>query len=53
MQSGSDRNLVWLQGWCHDLMSNGSLDKALFEARTPLTWPHRRKVLPGVASALV
>ncbi|XP_059427779.1 L-type lectin-domain containing receptor kinase VIII.1 [Corylus avellana] len=55
------RNLVRLQGWCHekgeillvyDLMPNGSLDKALFEARTPLPWPHRRKVLFGVASAL-
>ncbi|KAF2289962.1 hypothetical protein GH714_039331 [Hevea brasiliensis] len=55
------RNLVRLQGWCHekgeillvyDLMPNGSLDKALFEARTPLPWPHRRKILLGVASAL-
>ncbi|KAI4300251.1 hypothetical protein L6164_033648 [Bauhinia variegata] len=55
------RNLVRLQGWCHekgeillvyDLMPNGSLDKVLFEARTPLPWPHRRKILLGVASAL-
>ncbi|RVW98715.1 L-type lectin-domain containing receptor kinase VIII.1 [Vitis vinifera] len=55
------RNLVRLQGWCHekgeillvyDLMLNGSLDKALFEARTPLPWSHRRKILMGVASAL-
>ncbi|XP_057984181.1 L-type lectin-domain containing receptor kinase VIII.1 [Malania oleifera] len=55
------RNLVRLQGWCHekgeillvyDLMPNGSLDKALFEARTTLPWPHRRKILMGVASAL-
>ncbi|KAF5482218.1 hypothetical protein F2P56_002807 [Juglans regia] len=55
------RNLVRLQGWCHekgeillvyDLMPNGSLDKALFEARIPLPWPHRRKILLGVASAL-
>ncbi|KDP29095.1 hypothetical protein JCGZ_16484 [Jatropha curcas] len=55
------RNLVRLQGWCHekgeillvyDLMPNGSLDKALFEARTPLPWPYRRKILLGVASAL-
>ncbi|KAJ6699135.1 L-TYPE LECTIN-DOMAIN CONTAINING RECEPTOR KINASE VIII.2, partial [Salix purpurea] len=46
------RNLVRLQGWCHekgeillvyDLMRNGSLDKALFEAKTPLSWSHRRK----------
>ncbi|KAF1863992.1 hypothetical protein Lal_00031137 [Lupinus albus] len=55
------RNLVRLQGWCHekgeillvyDLMPNGSLDKALFEARTPLPWPHRCKILLGIASAL-
>lgn len=55
------RNLVRLQGWCHekgeillvyDLMPNGSLDKALFEARMSLPWPHRRKILLGVASAL-
>ncbi|XP_061347089.1 L-type lectin-domain containing receptor kinase VIII.1-like [Gastrolobium bilobum] len=55
------RNLVRLQGWCqekgeillvYDLMPNGSLDKALFEARTPLPWTHRRKILLGVASAL-
>ncbi|KAK2658000.1 hypothetical protein Ddye_011052 [Dipteronia dyeriana] len=55
------RNLVRLQGWCHekgeillvyDLMPNGSLDKALFESRTPLPWQHRRKILLGVASAL-
>lgn len=55
------RNLVRLQGWCHekgeillvyDLMSNGSLDKALFESRFPLSWPNRRKILIGVASAL-
>ncbi|GLT79338.1 hypothetical protein SLA2020_508300 [Shorea laevis] len=55
------RNLVRLQGWCHekgeillvyDLMPNGSLDKALFEARTLLPWPHRRRILLGVASAL-
>ncbi|CAN0926853.1 L-type lectin-domain containing receptor kinase VIII.1 [Linum grandiflorum] len=55
------RNLVRLIGWCHekgeillvyDLMPNGSLDKALFESRMILPWPHRRKVLNGVASAL-
>ncbi|KAL6578140.1 L-type lectin-domain containing receptor kinase VIII.2 [Orobanche minor] len=55
------RNLVKLQGWCHekgeillvyDLMPNGSLDKALFEARTAFPWAHRRKILIGVASAL-
>ncbi|KAF8397654.1 hypothetical protein HHK36_016574 [Tetracentron sinense] len=55
------RNLVRLQGWCHekgeillvyDFMPNGSLDKSLFEARTPLPWHHRLKILMGVASAL-
>ncbi|TKY47362.1 L-type lectin-domain containing receptor kinase VIII.1 [Spatholobus suberectus] len=55
------RNLVHLQGWCHekgeillvyDLMSNGSLDKALYEARVPLSWPHRLKILLGVSSVL-
>ncbi|KAL1565981.1 L-type lectin-domain containing receptor kinase VIII.1-like [Salvia divinorum] len=55
------RNLVRLQGWCHekgeillvyDLMSNGSLDKALFESMFVLTWINRRKILIGVASAL-
>ncbi|PIN17936.1 Serine/threonine protein kinase [Handroanthus impetiginosus] len=55
------RNLVRLQGWCHekgesllvyDLMSNGSLDKALFESRMLLPWPLRKKILLGVASAL-
>ncbi|KAL3642556.1 L-type lectin-domain containing receptor kinase VIII.1 [Castilleja foliolosa] len=55
------RNLVRLQGWCHekgesllvyDLMSNGSLDKALFESKMILPWPYRRKILLGVASAL-
>ncbi|KAL3839641.1 hypothetical protein ACJIZ3_024232 [Penstemon smallii] len=55
------RNLVRLQGWCHekgeillvyDLMTNGSLDKALFESRMTLPWPYRQKILLGVASAL-
>ncbi|RZC83787.1 hypothetical protein C5167_046573 [Papaver somniferum] len=55
------RNLVTLQGWCHekgeillvyDFMPNGSLDKALFEAKFPLPWPNRKRVLMGVASAL-
>lgn len=55
------RNLVQLHGWCqekgeillvYDFMPNGSLDKALFEALTPLPWCHRRKILTGVASAL-
>ncbi|MED6143271.1 L-type lectin-domain containing receptor kinase VIII.1 [Stylosanthes scabra] len=55
------RNLVRLLGWCHekgeillvyDLMPNGSLDKALYEAKTPLPWDHRQKILLGVASVL-
>ncbi|GAB2235743.1 hypothetical protein Droror1_Dr00026184 [Drosera rotundifolia] len=55
------RNLVRLQGWCHekgeillvyDLMPNGSLDKALFESRIVLPWPQRLKILLNVASAL-
>nr|XP_043612100.1 L-type lectin-domain containing receptor kinase VIII.1-like [Erigeron canadensis] len=55
------RNLLRLQGWCHEkgeimlvyeLMPNGSLDKALFEARLTLLWAHRKKILMGVASAL-
>nr|GMD31820.1 L-type lectin-domain containing receptor kinase VIII.1 [Ipomoea batatas] len=55
------RNLVRLQGWCHekgeillvyDLMPNGSLYKALFESRMVLSWPHRLKILLGVASAM-
>ncbi|KAL5711398.1 L-type lectin-domain containing receptor kinase VIII.1 [Ranunculus cassubicifolius] len=55
------RNLVHLQGWCHekgeillvyDYMPNGSLDKVLFESRMPLEWLHRRKILLGVAAAL-
>ncbi|XP_008789069.2 L-type lectin-domain containing receptor kinase VIII.1-like [Phoenix dactylifera] len=56
------RNLVRLQGWCHekgeillvyDYMLNGSLDKVLFELKAPpLAWHHRKKILIGVASAL-
>ncbi|XP_042506347.1 L-type lectin-domain containing receptor kinase VIII.1-like [Macadamia integrifolia] len=55
------RNLVRLQGWCHekgeillvyDFMPNGSLDKALFESTSPLPWHYRRKILMGVASAM-
>lgn len=55
------RNLLRLQGYCrekgeilliYDLMPNGSLDKALHESPTTLPWPHRRKILLGVASAL-
>ncbi|KAL6624869.1 hypothetical protein ACP70R_032190 [Stipagrostis hirtigluma subsp. patula] len=56
------RNLLRLQGWCYekgeillvyDYMRNGSLDRALFDASSPvLPWHHRREILAGVASAL-
>ncbi|CAN6340441.1 unnamed protein product [Urochloa humidicola] len=56
------RNLLRLQGWCYekgeillvyDYMRNGSLDRALFDASSPvLPWHHRRDILAGVASAL-
>ncbi|XP_072961775.1 L-type lectin-domain containing receptor kinase VIII.1-like [Typha angustifolia] len=56
------RNLVPLQGWCHekgeillvyDFMLHGSLDKALFDPNSPpLPWRHRKNILIGVASAL-
>ncbi|CAN6336176.1 unnamed protein product [Urochloa humidicola] len=56
------RNLLRLQGWCYekgeillvyDYMRNGSLDRALFDAASPvLPWRHRRDILAGVASAL-
>ncbi|KAF0923052.1 hypothetical protein E2562_003286 [Oryza meyeriana var. granulata] len=56
------RNLLRLQGWCHekgeillvyDYMRNGSLDRALFDASSPvLPWNNRREILAGVASAL-
>ncbi|KAL6864728.1 hypothetical protein ACP4OV_015879 [Aristida adscensionis] len=56
------RNLLRLQGWCYekgeillvyDYMRNGSLDRALFDASSPvLPWRHRREILAGVASAL-
>ncbi|XP_074574204.1 L-type lectin-domain containing receptor kinase S.4 [Curcuma longa] len=59
------RNLVQLQGWCrrrgdlllvYDYMPNGSLDKLLFSddpAPTVLPWPHRFRILRGVAAALL
>ncbi|KAI8536702.1 hypothetical protein RHMOL_Rhmol10G0277300 [Rhododendron molle] len=57
------KNLVPLLGWCHnhgklllvyDYMSNGSLDKHLFNDANskPLSWNLRSKIISGVASAL-
>lgn len=59
----SHRNLVHLQGWCHekgeillvyDYMSNSSLDKILFQEAggKVLSWENRCKIVMGVASAL-
>ncbi|KAF3454659.1 hypothetical protein FNV43_RR05107 [Rhamnella rubrinervis] len=57
------RNLVQLLGYCrrkgelllvYDYMPNGSLDKSLFNNKTPnLSWFHRFRVLRDVASALL
>ncbi|KAE8725667.1 L-type lectin-domain containing receptor kinase IX.1 [Hibiscus syriacus] len=57
------RNLVQLQGWCHDggeflliydFMSNGSLDNHLFSPKkAPINWPGRYKIARGLASALL
>ncbi|KAF8392982.1 hypothetical protein HHK36_021223 [Tetracentron sinense] len=57
------RNLVQLQGWCrrrgdlllvYDFMSNGSLDKFLFDdPKSILTWEQRFKIIKGVASGLL
>lgn len=57
----SHRNLVHLQGWCHekgeillvyDYMSNSSLDKILFQegAGPVLSWENRCKIVMGVAN---
>eukprot|EP01018_Ginkgo_biloba_P028548 Gb_04107 [translate_table: standard] len=57
------RNLVQLQGWCrrkgelllvYDYMSNGSLDKALFDnPKTLLSWSQRFRIVQGVAAGLL
>ncbi|KAF2296099.1 hypothetical protein GH714_036138 [Hevea brasiliensis] len=57
------RNLVQLLGWCsrqgdlllvYDFMSNGSLDKYLFdEPKTILNWEQRFNISKGVASGLL
>ncbi|CAK9165531.1 unnamed protein product [Ilex paraguariensis] len=61
------RNLVRLRGWCvhedqlllvYEYMPNRSLDRILFKrpenmASTTLTWERRRKIVKGLAAALV
>jgi len=57
------RNLVQLLGWCrrrgdlllvYDFMSNGSLDKYLFEdSEIVLSWEQRFKIIKGVAAGLL
>ncbi|CAA2997656.1 L-type lectin-domain containing receptor kinase S.4-like isoform X1 [Olea europaea var. sylvestris] len=57
------RNLVQLLGWCrrrddlflvYDFMSNGSLDKYIFdEPKLILSWEQRFKIIKGVASGLL
>ncbi|KAM7270608.1 hypothetical protein ACFE04_029822 [Oxalis oulophora] len=57
------RNLVQLLGWCrrrqdlllvYDFMSNGSLDKFLFdEPKSILSWEQRLKIIKDVASGLL
>eukprot|EP00249_Psilotum_nudum_P005997 c19382_g1_i1 orf=1-1407(-) len=57
------RNLVPLQGWCHDrgelllvydYMPNGSLDKMIFRKDGQiLDWDRRYKIVCGVAAALL
>ncbi|KAK6943622.1 Legume lectin domain [Dillenia turbinata] len=57
------RNLVQLQGWCrrrgdlllvYDFMSNGSLDKFLFDERKiVLNWEQRFNIIKGVACGLL
>ncbi|KAG4384529.1 hypothetical protein AAZX31_13G279000 [Glycine max] len=59
------RNLVGLRGWCkkergnlilvYDFMTNGSLDKRIFECeeRLMLTWEERIQVLKNVAAGIL
>ncbi|XP_011002636.1 PREDICTED: L-type lectin-domain containing receptor kinase S.4-like isoform X1 [Populus euphratica] len=57
------RNLVRLLGWCrqqgdlllvYDFMTNGSLDKFLFDnPKTILKWEQRFNIIKGVASGLL
>jgi serine/threonine protein kinase len=57
------RNLVQLHGYCrrkdelilvYEYMSNGSLDKYLYDHKKPtLSWAQRFKIIKGIASSLV
>ncbi|CAN6204208.1 unnamed protein product [Urochloa humidicola] len=55
------RNLVHLIGWCdsckgllivYELVSEGSLDKHIYNSTKWLTWPERYKIIIGLGSAL-
>ncbi|KMZ64478.1 putative Kinase [Zostera marina] len=56
------KNMVQLVGWCHEngklllvyeLMENGSLDSFIFNHQKTLSWPLRRSIVKGLASALI
>ncbi|TVU13457.1 hypothetical protein EJB05_40515, partial [Eragrostis curvula] len=56
------RNLVQLIGWCHsrrrlllvyDLVTNGSLDRHLYNNEVTLTWPIRYQIVLGLSSAVL
>ncbi|GJN27920.1 hypothetical protein PR202_gb15985 [Eleusine coracana subsp. coracana] len=56
------RNLVQLIGWCHgrrrlllvyELVSNGSLDRHLYDMEATLTWPMRYQIILGLSSAVL
>ncbi|KAJ0773572.1 putative protein kinase RLK-Pelle-L-LEC family [Helianthus annuus] len=56
------KNLVQLNGWCHEkgelllvyeFLENGSLDLHLFKRKSLLTWSTRYKIAHGLASALL
>ncbi|KAL6655735.1 hypothetical protein ACP70R_006561 [Stipagrostis hirtigluma subsp. patula] len=55
------RNLVQLIGWCdgckgllivYELVSEGSLDKHIYNSARVLTWPERYKIIVGLGAAL-
>ncbi|XP_062193530.1 probable kinase CHARK [Phragmites australis] len=56
------RNILQLLGWCDgsgglllvdEFMSNGSLDKHLYDPQKLLTWSHRYKIALGVGYAIL
>ncbi|KAI7749109.1 hypothetical protein M8C21_014266 [Ambrosia artemisiifolia] len=56
------KNLVQLNGWCHEkgelllvyeFLENGSLDLHLFKRKSLLAWSTRYKIAHGLASALL